>query len=102
MFCQRALLTKNIAAGIKMLHSNRYGDQYVRINVIIPVYVLCSFSLTFFVNFFLAICFLLLLILCTGVSHLSIMCFCLMNMKLCFSFVASVNPLSEIPYCPKL
>jgi molecular chaperone DnaJ len=23
--------------GIKMLHSNRYGDQYVRINVIIPV-----------------------------------------------------------------
>ncbi len=28
------------AAGIKMLDSNQYGDQYVHINVIIPMYVL--------------------------------------------------------------
>jgi hypothetical protein len=28
------------AAGIKMLDSNHYGDQYVHINVNIPMYVL--------------------------------------------------------------
>lgn len=62
-----------------------------------------ALSLTFVVNFFLAICL-------SFASHFVHRCFSSFysvfllkeGEAFVFSFVASVNPFSETPYCPKL
>jgi DnaJ-class molecular chaperone len=59
--------------GIKMLDSNRYGDQYVHINVIIPVYVLCSFS-NFYCEFFLGNLFVFCFSFCAQVFLIFLFC----------------------------